>query len=349
MSLASLLININLSYSQRNLNQKQFKSKAAEVSSLEDDQDIQLSVEYEQKTNSYSKSAGDNGKPAKYNNTSTFNYYKKDNEIVLDVHALMNVKASSFLAVFNLTQVGETAAKTDELINLRINNFLIALKELGINDKDIYIDMIYLVPTFEFEVQKKLFSKTTYNEVPTGFEMQKNIHLRFNDINKVDDIVTLAAKNEIYDMVKIDFFVNDTEKIYDSLRNESVENIKKKLSSLKEINLNLNDKYQIVNESSYAIYPETQYSDYDAFVNQSLEAVKKETGVSTIRKPKTVAYDQISYNKYDIVINPEILEPVVQFVYILQVKYTLEKPDTTEKKNYMLITPAGEIKTLDIK
>jgi len=345
ISLASILVNINEAFSQRTLNQIQFKSKS-DISS----RSVYLNNTAQSGLKDYEQAVNYN-QSAEYANTSTssFKYYKNDNEIILDVHAMMNVKASSFLAVFNLTQVGETAAKTDDLINLRINNFLTAIKQLGITDKDIYIDMIYLIPTFEFEVQKKLFSKTTYNEIPAGFEMQKNVHIRFNDINKVDDIVTLAAKNEIYDMVKIDFFVNNTEKIYDSLRNKSVENINNKLSSLKKINLNLSDKYQIVSESSYAIYPETQYSDYDAFVSQSIEAVKRETGVSTIRKPKTVAYDQIPYSKYDIIINPEILEPVVQFVYVLQVKYTLEKPDVKSKNNYMLITPSGEIKNLDIK
>ena len=260
----------------------------------------------------------------------------------------MNVKAEKFLAVFNITQVGETAAKTNEMINSRIDTFITDLKKLGINRDDIFVDMIYLVPTFEFETEKKLFSKT-YNEIPTGFEMQKNIHINFTKINRVEEIVTAAAKSEIYDFVKLDFFVGNTEAAYDTLRSKAVSYLNREISSFKRLNLNLSDKFQIIKETNYAIYPETQYPDYDAFVSQSIEAVTKKAGITKIRKPKTVAYDQIPYNNYDIVVNPEILEPVVQFVYSLQVKFTLDKPDVKSKNAYYLVTPAGELKKLDLQ
>jgi uncharacterized protein YggE len=334
-----LFMNIGLLHAQRNGNQIEFKTKsnasydrkvvydADEINANNNERNA-----YQTQTNYLAKAA----------------QYKADNEIVLQVNALMNMKAEHFLAVFNVTQVGETTAKTDEMMNSRINSFVDAVKLMGIPDKDIYVDMIYLVPTYEFEVEKKGFSKT-YNEIPTGFEMQKNVHIAFKDINKVASLVPLAAKNEIYDMVKLDFFVDNTEACFDTLRNRSVADINKKLTSYKKLNLTLSDKFQIIHEASYTFYPETQYPAYDAFVSQSIEAATKKGGITKLRKPATVAYDQIPYNKYDIIINPEVLEPVVQFVYSLQVKYTLEKPEVKSKNNYMLVTPNGEVKPLDVK
>jgi len=210
--------------------------------------------------------------------------------------------------------------------------------------------MIYLVPTFEFEVQKKLFSSDTYNEVPTGFEMQKNVHVSFNDIKLVDKLVTMAAKNEIYDLVKLDFFVDNTEAIYDSLRKRSQLFMRRKISSHHQTQqLDLEGKFHTVNEQSEAIYPESQYAGYDAFVSQSIEAVKRNFGVTKIRKPATVAYDQIPYSNFDIIINPVILEPVVQFTYSMQVKYILDKKQPKNQKKYMLITPNGDIKEISIE
>jgi uncharacterized protein YggE len=330
-------MNANMVYSQRNGNQKKFKSKSNEQYNVKNYENNVNQNFKQQDFDDYTK-----------NGNIGSNNYTSNNEVVLEVRSLMNMKADRFLAVFNVTQIGESAAKTDELLNSRIDAFTIALKQMGINEKDIYVDMIYLVPTFEFEMEKKFFSKT-YNEVPTGFEMQKNIHVTFKDINKVDDMVTLAAKNEIYDLVKLDFFVDNTEAVYDSLRNKSVACLTKKMASFKKLNLVLSDKFQILRESSYAIYPETQYPDYDAFVTQSLEAVKKNSGVTKIRKPKTVAYDQVPYNRYDIIVNPGILEPVVQYVYTIQVKYTLDKPEVKSKNSYMIITPTGEVKKLDLQ
>jgi len=180
-----------------------------------------------------------------------------------------------------------------------------------------------------------------------GFEMQKNIHVSFTDINIVDELVTLAAKNEIYDLVKLDYFTDNPQAMYDTLREQSVDYLNKKLASFKKLNSILADEYHIVRESSNAIYPGTQYSDYDAFVTQSIEAVKNKT-VTKIRKPKTVAYDQIPYNRFDIIINPDILQPVVQYIYTLQVKYTLQEPEK-KKGKYMLITPNGDLKQVPVE
>jgi uncharacterized protein YggE len=336
---AFLLLNTALLYAQRNGNQVQFKSKSQATYDRKVVYDADEINANNNERNAYQ---------AQTNYLPKTTVYKEDNEIVLQVNSLMNMKAEHFLAVFNVTQVGETTAKTDELMNSRINSFVDAVKQMGIPDKDIYVDMIYLVPTFEFEVEKSVFSKT-YNEIPTGFEMQKNVHIAFKDINKVASLVTLAAKNEIYDMVKLDFFVDNTEACFDTLRNKSVAAINKKLASYKKLNLTLSDKFQIVHEASYTFYPETQYPAYDAFVSQSIEAATKKGGVTKLRKPATVAYDQIPYNKYDIIVNPEILEPVVQFVYSLQVKYTLDKPEVKSKNTYMLVTPAGDVKKLDVQ
>ncbi|WP_020526989.1 SIMPL domain-containing protein [Flexithrix dorotheae] len=275
--------------------------------------------------------------------------YTKENEMIFEVRTLMNVKANRFLAVFNLTQVGKTAVETDQLINERIKNFTSDLTQLAVTENDIYIDMIYLIPTFEFEVEKKLFSPSNYNEVPKGFEMQKNVHIAFTDINKIDDLVTLAAKNEIYDLVKIDFFVDNTEAVYDTLRERSVGYINKELKTFEKLNINFKDEFHVVKEHTQTIYPDSQYSDYEAFVSQSVDAIKKNSGVSTIRKPVTVAYDQIPYSEFHIVINPEILEPVVQYVYTMQVKYTLEMPESKNKKEYILVSPNGEMKKLEIE
>jgi hypothetical protein len=68
------------------------------------------------------------------------------------------------------------------------------------------------VPVYEIETTRKLFSKT-YQEVPAGFEIQKNIHVRFTDARILDRLVTAAAKEEIYDLVKVDFFVVDQERM----------------------------------------------------------------------------------------------------------------------------------------
>ena len=58
-------------------------------------------------------------------------------------------------------------------------------------------------------------------------------------------------------------------------------------------------------------------------------------------------------NDYDLVINPEILEPAVQFSYNLVVRFTLPErrplEKTTVKKEFIMVTPTGEVKTLKVE
>ncbi|MBK9515021.1 MAG: SIMPL domain-containing protein [Flavobacteriales bacterium] len=128
------------------------------------------------------------------------------NMLVLEVNAMMNMKADSYLAIFHITQLGQSAEEADSLMNARIDGFTQRVKEHGVKEKDVFPDMLSFVPVYEIETTRKLFSKT-YQEVPAGFEIQKNIHVRFTDARILDRLVTAAAKEEIYDLVKVDFFV----------------------------------------------------------------------------------------------------------------------------------------------
>jgi uncharacterized protein YggE len=269
-----------------------------------------------------------------------------DNQIILKCSALMNVEADSYLAIFNITQVATSAKEVDELINKRIQSFTENLKNIGVASSDVYLDMVYLIPVFEFEVSKKFFSKT-YNEVPKGFEMQKNIHVKFNDPKLIDKIVTLAATNEIYDLVTVEYFIKDQSKIYDSLRSAANRFLRKNISSYKSLGVNLVEHFSTLSEETKEVYPESRYSDYEAFVSQSLEAARSTT-VTILRKPKTVAYNKLAYDEFDIVINPEFTEPVVQFVYELTIKYILP-PKSVEKNKYFIVDGNGNLKEILIK
>jgi uncharacterized protein YggE len=281
------------------------------------------------------------------NNAATVGTTTESNTMTLKCSALMNVKADSYLAIFNLTQMGNTGKEADEIITKRTQPFIESLKTLGIATSDVYADMIYLIPIYNYEVEKKLFSKT-YNEVPKGFEMQKNLHIRFKDANLIDDIVTLAAANEIYDLVTIEYFVKNSQAAYDTLRNRAVKYLAGNARRFEKLGLKLDAEFRIVSEKSDVTYPEGQYTDYDAFVSQSLEAARDKT-VTMIRKPKTVAYNKLSYESFDIVINPEFLEPVVQYTYEVSVSYTLNKEKLEAKNHYFIVDNNGALKELQIK
>lgn len=272
----------------------------------------------------------------------------------VEVNAMMNVKASSYTAVFNVTQVGGTSDTTNTLVNSRIEKIIKGAMALGLERKDVHIDMVSFVPVYEVEVEKKLFSKT-YNEVPKGFELQKNIHINFVEPGILDDIITLCADNEIYDLVKVDYFVDDLEAIYDSLQQAALRVIESKKSFYKVIGIDFDQFDMIFSEQRAAITPHDAYSNYQAFSSISLDAVKQSKGLKEVKKQTSLFYNPISYKNFDVVIHPTINEPVVQFTLNLKMNFT-PKPKTpqtvevkVEKHKYFMLMPDGQMKELNIK
>ncbi len=138
-----------------------------------------------------------------------------DNFINISVKGLANVKADSYVAIFSITQKGKTTEEVNKLLDGRIEQALSVAK--GKPNVETYVDMISFVPTYEFDVEKKVFSKRTYNEVPTGFELQKNIHIKYSNPDLLNQLIASCASAEIYDLVRVDYFSDKLGEVKESL------------------------------------------------------------------------------------------------------------------------------------
>lgn len=302
-----------------------------------------------------------------YNNDNRYNYqnveelnwqnnlnsYREnpvdENSIYFEVNGLYNRKADAYLAIFNMTQIGENASVANDLLNTRYQNFVTEVASAGVKPEDIFLDMVSQVPIYELEATKKFFSKT-YNEVPKGFELQKNIHVKFTKGETLDKILTAAAKHEIYDLIKVDYFVENTSAVYESLRDSVIAFAKRKVNDYKELKVNLDTVYRVLAEQTSVTFPIDRYSRYTPAGNTSIEAVGKKSGVTEIRKPVVMFYNKLSYHNFDVVINPVVLEPVVQYSCKIKVRFSMKKPVETKVQNhYKVITPTGDVKTIEIK
>jgi uncharacterized protein YggE len=275
-----------------------------------------------------------------------------DNVVEYHVDVLSNQRAQSYMAIFNVIQLGKTADETNTALNSRLTPLLADLKNLGLKEEDIYIDMVNFLPKFEYDVSKKLFSKKTYSEVPIGFELQKNLHVRFANATVLDQIVAVAAKYEIYDIVKVDYFIQDSKSVYNQMRTAALGYVKEIKKAYQEL-MPLDSAYVVTSENSSVAYPGDRYVSYQAFSSQSLDPSQRaDAKIDRADKPISQFYQAIPANDYDIVLNPEILEPCVQFALHLTVRFTIKErvPATKVKreKEYILVTPTGEVRTLKI-
>jgi len=269
-----------------------------------------------------------------------------DDVITTQVNGLMNIMADSYVAVFNIVQVGESMDSVDLMMNRRIANFEQKLNSIGIEKESVKIDLISFVPNYEIQVENRVFSKS-YNEIPAGFEMQKNVSVLYKNSSKLDDIISAAANSEIYDVVKVDYFIDNLQKSIDSLRNRCLKEIKEKVKSYELIGFKLDTLRKVMSDDYAAVYPQTRYFSYQAFSRPSLNAAKKKSSsqptLNEIPKTTSKFYSPVDYAQYEIIINPVITEPVVQLSYSVTIKYFL-KEEEKQKNIYYLLTPTGEAK-----
>lgn len=273
--------------------------------------------------------------------------------VVLEANLLSNVKATSYAAIFSITQNGRTATEADSLLNLRLGVAQAAVRELGIQSEAVHMDMVSLVPTYATRLEQKKFSRTA-NEVPTGFELKKNLHVVFTNHEVLAQLVTRLGRAEIYDLAKVDYNLSDLQSAYDELRRAAGELIKQKEQSYARLGLHV--EVQNMTDGFQAVYPLERYASYTAYRSGStpeevrlarqrkaaanvyvtannatinVRPVKKnpeddsEFIVRTADKTQTIYYNRTPYNSFDTVLHADFAEPRIQLIYTINVRYNV--------------------------
>ena len=264
-------------------------------------------------------------------------------EMVVSAKGLANIKADTFVAIFSVVQVGKSAEEATSLMSQRLSPVLSALKA---KNMEAFVDMISFVPMYEYETEKKVFSKRTYNEVPMGFELKQNLHIKINEASRLNELITLLANNEIYDLVRMDYYSSQLETIKkelkDKVKSAFAEKQKVYETTLGESFASAEKK---VVDRFFHISPTEQYSSYEAYSSASLQG-KRAGNVVQANKSTTQYYQPIANRDFDVVLNPIIIEPMIQVVY--EIKMSVNRPDKNKAKESLLLTPAGELKKINL-
>jgi len=264
----------------------------------------------------------------------------------VSVKGMANIKADSYVAIFSVTQTGKTAQEVNTMMDTRINQAIDVLRKRP--NTEVLIDMVSFVPQYEYEVDKKIFSKT-YNEVPVGFELKKNIHIKYSNPNDLNAIVSTLTGSEIYDLVRVDYFSNNLETIKKELMTKARSLMQEKLKTYQALmgqKLDSLDKQVI--DGFRAVLPVEMYQSYQAYNSSSLN-ISKAKAVNTADKSRTQYYQPIFDKEFDFVVNPTIFEPAIQVLYEIKLNINLEKEKPVNPaKEYILLTPNGDMKNINL-
>lgn len=252
---------------------------------------------------------------------------------LLEANVMINVKATSFVATFSLTQFAKTVEEAETAMKSRTELFRNMLGQTNSGAQYVFVDPVSMVPTYEMELTEKKLSKT-YNEVPSGFEIKKNVHITFKEQNQINDIISIAAKAEVYDLVKVDYNVEDKDALLDQLRNEALRILMDKKKVMEQAGIYT--RFTNVGEKQGSAFPSERYSQYTAFKASTapyqLVNYKKGQPAQTVQynyaeKQKTVYYEKVTDKQFDKVINPVVYEPMVQVYFSLKGQFVIYDPE----------------------
>lgn len=275
--------------------------------------------------------------------------YPSSDDVFLFVRGLANVKPDAFVAIFSLTQYGTSTEEVNRLMDDRINQALQKIELLG--GVESYIDMISFIPVYDTEPTKKIFSKKTYNELPIGFELKKNLHLKYSNSASLNKVITILAEAEIYDLVRVDYYSNMLEEVKKDLNEKAKSKLQEKLEFYESIlTTQLDSANKQMLDGFRSVLPIESYTTWQTYSNSSLDLFKSSASHSPERTT-TMYYRPEQGKEYDFVINPVIFEPVIQVMF--EVKLVVKRevkrvvpPVPAPTKIYYLITPSGEVKSI---
>jgi uncharacterized protein YggE len=240
----------------------------------------------------------------------------------IEASVLTNLKPDAFVVVFGVNDEGPNAGTSNDKVNAKIASLIQKVKSLGIDSNNVFIDFITQNRVYDFTV-----SGTQATEKFTGFETKKTVAIRYKNRELFERIVSAATDSNIFDLIKVDYIVSDFDSVRTNLFDAAVKVLKSKEQkygnalgvTLGPVGLSL-EKYDVT-------YPAEAYQRYQAFETGDA-SVENEQGVSSRvvkRKSFTFFYEPLEASRFDSVLVPSGLEPVVQFSLYLRMQYQVKR------------------------
>jgi uncharacterized protein YggE len=242
----------------------------------------------------------------------------------VEASVLMNVKADEFVAVFGVAQECATVPECNQKMDATIEEFSANLKQLGIGSDALYVDFAAQNKIYAYQVSSNIAKENL-----VGFELKKNIAIHYQDKTLLDKLIIAASKSKIFDLIKVDYIVRNTAPIHNRLMDEAAIIIKQKAArDEKLLGIKLLAPAQIYAEKPSIYYPTEMYDSYSAYESEEISSdyYREKYTVQNARKSRTFFFNALNADGFDVVINPVVIEPVVQFTLYLKVKYEIEQP-----------------------
>jgi uncharacterized protein YggE len=245
------------------------------------------------------------------------------NSMFIEASVLMNVKADEFVATFGISQECATIPECNQKMDATVSAYSSDLKQLNVNSDDLFVDFAAQNKIYAYEVAAGIAK-----EKLVGFELKKNISIHYKDKALLDKLVVTASRSKIFDLIKVDYIVKDTSGIQNRLMEEAARVIKQKEARYEKLlSIRFQSPAQVYAEKPSIYFPTEMYDSYTAYESEEISSdyYRQRYTVQGARKSRTFFFNALNADGFDYVINPVVIEPVVQFTLYLKVKYEIEQ------------------------
>jgi len=241
----------------------------------------------------------------------------------VEASVLMNLKADEYVAVFGVSQECGAVPECNQKMDATTNQFAGELKQLGIGSEDFFVDFATQNKIYGFQV-----SGNIAKEKLVGFELKKNVSVHYKNKLLLDKLVIAASKANIFDLIKVEYIVTDTNNVQTRLMEEAAKIIKQKAAEYEKLlGIKLLPPAQVYAAKPSIYFPTEMYDSYTAHESEDISDYndRQRYAIQRARKSRTFFFNALDADGFDTVINPVVIEPVVQFTLYLKVRYEIEQ------------------------
>lgn len=161
---------------------------------------------------------------------------------------------------FTVTEVGDTVSQAQEKLDQKINKALAAVREAGVEDRDIKTINYSVYPKYEWEQIYCITAPCPQGKnTLVGYEVSQTIAVKVRDTEKAADLVTKVGAADVSNISGLEFTVDDREKYVSEARKQAITEAKEKAKILaKQLGVRLGD---IIYYNDNSDYPMPYYAE----------------------------------------------------------------------------------------
>lgn len=158
---------------------------------------------------------------------------------------------------FGATETGDTVQAAQEKVDAKINKALAAVKEAGIEDKDIKTTSYNVYPKYEWNQIYCITAPCPAGKnVLTGYEVSQTIAVKVRDTKKAGDLVTKVGSLGANNISGLEFTVDDKDKYIALAREDAISKAKENAKQMAEdLGVSLGKLMYFNENGNYMPYP----------------------------------------------------------------------------------------------